>query len=264
MKMESFPLSMVKLLDLTTPIRASIHRSKANSHTHKMKKILTPCLFALVAITLTVSPQAYASLLRAPNKTYSYDTSTGLAWLDVGITSNISYADFFGSNGNVWRENGWRLATGAELSTLFNNNLSALTKSPPRETNGAPAYGGSFSDFYAARQQDPRQEVANLIETLGGKTIDLGLGSYGIIGIIDRASECIGGCSAHAPAALVAYSDGTSEAYINGGVSDTFSHPWYGKFLVSSSTPTIPEPDSYFLAAAGIFIIAARNFRTKS
>lgn len=48
----------------------------------------------------------------------TYDAATGLYWLDLTETLNLSVPDVLGGSGN-WIANGWRYATPAEICALF-------------------------------------------------------------------------------------------------------------------------------------------------
>ncbi len=50
--------------------------------------------------------------------TYSYDTKTGLDWLDTTKTAGLSYSAVKAGAGG-WLSSGWRYATGAEVRDLF-------------------------------------------------------------------------------------------------------------------------------------------------
>ena len=206
---------------------------------------------------------ARAVLVDIPGQNYSDDTSTGLRWLDVGVTSGLTYDQLMQGLGNSWYANGWRLATGEELSALYSSNLPSLTTAPALDSNGQPFYGGAITDFYAPTQPDPTQSIAKFISVLGGQTLTFGSEAYGLLGLIDRAAICTGGCSAHAVSTVAAYYDGRGEVSIAGGMVDNSAHPWVGRFLVTAQVSAVPEPEAYALALAGLGVLGLAIRRRK-
>ncbi len=69
----------------------------------------------LLAALCSLSPANAAFL---DHGTYSTDSNTGLAWLDVTQTAGISFSDMQNGAGG-WLSSGWRYATGLEVSNLF-------------------------------------------------------------------------------------------------------------------------------------------------
>jgi hypothetical protein len=109
---------------------------------------------ALVAVDLAASGDALVTL----------DDTTGLLWLDVGLTDGFSYNDVASGLGNSWYAGGWRHATSDEMCGLFAAYVLALDPCPnvpatalPQgaadyllsfmEPNSEP--GGSFSESVA-------------------------------------------------------------------------------------------------------------------
>jgi hypothetical protein len=71
------------------------------------------CILALLSLTWTA--QSHATLI-----SYGYftrDTATGLDWLDVNLTSGLSY-DAVASGAGRYIPDGWRYAPGGEIDAL--------------------------------------------------------------------------------------------------------------------------------------------------
>lgn len=65
----------------------------------------------LALTTLVLSTSTNAALI--DNDTFTFDTSTGLNWLDLSETAGMSYSQALSSN------SGWRYATYGEVQNLF-------------------------------------------------------------------------------------------------------------------------------------------------
>ncbi len=57
-------------------------------------------------------------LVAAGDKLITYDTETGLDWLDLGVTAGLSYNEVLGGAGG-YIGNGWRFAKANEIDALF-------------------------------------------------------------------------------------------------------------------------------------------------
>ena len=133
------------------------------------------------------SPQPSATpLVDIVGQQYSYDSTTGLRWLDPSVTVGLSFPTV--TNSSLYAE-GWRYATGDEVNALLRSNLPSLTTALAADVHGDPFYGGATTDFYAPPQLDLAGETATLIATLGGPTFTWGSGNdaaYGMITQCDR------------------------------------------------------------------------------
>ena len=61
------------------------------------------------------------------------DDTTGLLWLDLSLTENLSYVDVLNGAGNSWIAEGWRYATTAEICSLFSTYVAAVSPCPGHE-----------------------------------------------------------------------------------------------------------------------------------
>ena len=85
-------------------------------------------VFALSALVCVFSLPPHATLIDFGNVTR--DTDSGLDWLDVPITANLSYRGVLDGVGNTWLADGWRYATGSEVCALFHSAMP--TYQPPK------------------------------------------------------------------------------------------------------------------------------------
>lgn len=197
---------------------------------------------------------------------YSYDSTTGLNWLNPSATAGLSYPAVTSSSTLMLQ--GWRYATGEELNALLRSNLPSLTTALAADVSGNPFYGGATSDFYAPPQFDTAGETTNLIATLGGRTITYGGGDgvYGILGQFDRIATCSGiGCLfSHAVAGIAVGPNGqNAQAFLAGGAADCCPDGRVGSFLVRSSLTPVPLPPVTLLFISGIIgLIAITATRT--
>lgn len=174
------------------------------------------------AVALALSGAAHATLVWVPGQNAGFDTTTRLRWLNVNAASDLTYAELITS---TWYADGWRLATGEEVSALFFTYLTLLTTAPSLDADGLPFTAGKVEDFYAPWQSDPSGSTRDFMDLLGGPTISLPGGVH-LTGLIDQVSPCTGTCTAHGLASLVALSDGQVRVTIGGGQQDTFAYPY--------------------------------------
>jgi hypothetical protein len=74
------------------------------------------CLFAFA---LVMASSAYAIPILIDRVTYITDTSTGLDWLDVTASRNMSYLDVSAQFGTGGKFAGWEYATVNEVEGLW-------------------------------------------------------------------------------------------------------------------------------------------------
>jgi hypothetical protein len=138
------------------------------------------CLFRLVA--LVIASSANATLI--DHGTYLTDTITGLDWLDVILSRNMSYLDVSAQFGIGGEFSGWQYATVNEVEGLWTSAgllpgiAQACSPSPP-----------------CLAVYDPLPPLAQLIGLLGDTTSQ----SLGFTGVMALTSTPYGspwpGCS---------------------------------------------------------------------
>src|SRR3954468_17360248 len=74
---------------------------------------------AFMGLAVGFATPAAATTILEDHGSYTVDTSTGLAWLDLTETTNLSYNDVHDDVFTSFMSQGWRFATAAELSQLF-------------------------------------------------------------------------------------------------------------------------------------------------
>ena len=72
-------------------------------------------VWILALLSLTWTAQSHATLIS--HGYFTRDTATGLDWLDVNLTSGLSY-DAVASGAGGYVPDGWRYATGGEIDAL--------------------------------------------------------------------------------------------------------------------------------------------------
>ena len=72
---------------------------------------------ALCVLTISGTIPAHATII--DNGTYTTDTATGLDWLDVTASTNLSFSYVSSQFGTGGQFEGWRYASGADFTTLL-------------------------------------------------------------------------------------------------------------------------------------------------
>jgi hypothetical protein len=60
----------------------------------------------------------------------TYDSLGGFEWLDLTLTTDLSYDDITQGGGNTWVSDGWRYATSSEVCALFDTYGATPTPCP--------------------------------------------------------------------------------------------------------------------------------------
>lgn len=162
------------------------------------------------------------------------DTDTGLDWLDLTLTTNVSLDDIQADVGG-WISDGWMHATRAEACQLFANagNTSFASTCP-------------FQELASAFVSEAESLVALLGDT-GGE------GPF-FQGYLERPDPTK--ASTDFGRVGVAKSPGPTVWEVI-AVGSTGADPSTGNFLVRA----IPEPSSAALLPAGLALLAARRLR---
>ena len=106
----------------------------------------------------------------AGDKKAIYETSTGLTWLDFGVTNNKSYNQVLAELDSTYL--GWRLPTESEVKNLWNSTIDTETKPPSSDYNheylenmSAPVYYKDIFDLWGANVIEINQlNTANLFK----------------------------------------------------------------------------------------------------
>ncbi len=214
--------------------------------------------FFLILLLLSISTFSYAIVI--DNGKYTTDTESGLDWLDVTESVDMSFdyvSSQFGTGGEF---SGWRYATASELDSLIIN------------------YGGiAGSGFNLYAEQD--ESVTGGLISLLGSTFDEyylnldGQTYYEHTGVNKRyttgiLADTISGLNHYTakifnriPSIIYPL---PSESYteLKGNIMFYVAKSkWGGSFLVRDSVAAVDEPASFILMVLGLlgFIVAHRN-----
>ena len=193
------------------------------------------CTFALL-----LSAPAHASLI--DNGAFTTDTSTGLDWLDLTTTRNLSYLDVTAQLATTF--SGYRYATVDEVKSLW------------FDAGIAGAAGACTPVPACFDEMAPVAAVQNLVDLLGGNTWPANFGFTGVIALTSTPyappdwSGCGSNCTAYVTPEL-SIGDGPETAIIVEGLRDYIADPTYGSWLVRQTSP-VPLPAALPLFASGL------------
>jgi hypothetical protein len=193
-------------------------------------------------VTAMLGPTAAsAALLDLGNTTQ--DTSTGLEWLDVTLSTNKSF-DEVSSQFNVGGEFfGYRYASGYEVSLLF-------TDAGVSNPYTGPGHGGDENDHYFALM-----DLLGMTLVTSDQWETRGITSDHSLARIMVAGPCPAG-------------DPTVGCYVALSSYDAFpsteKHPWVGSFLVQISDAPVPAALPLFATGLGLLGFAARRRKRTS
>jgi MYXO-CTERM domain-containing protein len=193
-------------------------------------------LLLAAAVLVTAPTVSNAALIDAG--TYTTDTATGLDWLDLTASSNLSYnyvSSQFGSGGLF---EGWRYATSAETEALLQNLGFTIGYS-------VGAIGSAPAGYAAA--------LTNLVNLFGDTLATSGPSYRGALGLTSQVD---------APGShrrLGAYTESfgaiywleTSGSSVCCSIVDSAQNSFFGSYLVRNSA-SVPEPGSLALATLGL------------
>lgn len=198
-----------------------------------MKKIFIPAIGLFVACTLSVSAQA-ALIGHAANNSLNtnltWDDVTGLEWLDLSLTSGMSYLDAESTYSS------FRHATHAEVTALFT-------------TAGYDGHGGVYT--YA------NGVMANSLRSLMGNTTYSGWQWYnGTSGLIDFNLNS----SLNYKYTLSPFNTAKVDAYST-KLKTYGGSQGVGNYLVR--TAVVPEPTTLMLLTPALIGLAVARRRVK-
>ena len=204
-----------------------------------MNRAKTPCIALAVYL---LSPVAHATLIDAGDSTI--DTSTGLEWLDLGLTADWSILDteasaFFGP---------YRWATESEILGLFE-----YVSGPGTRTAGDSASGADAAQWARASE---------LIGLLGPSGNVNGFYIMGVSREVFLGNDGAG--DLYGRGYMRASSDGVSWDSLSPSRQlfyETDSRPGIGSWLVR--TVAVSEPDTLALFGLGMVALAVSRRRRK-
>lgn len=219
-------------------------------------------LFTLASLAAALAAPVQAAII--DHGDYLTDTASGLDWLDVTLSVNLSYDAVNAQLGAGGQFAGWRYATGDEFNTLVMNatgtptagNYGYINQEPDR-TDALVALLGSTLDTYWVDAYGTTYDAA--AGRAEGEGVDY---TYGMLADLT---------SFGAPWIAMLY-DG--DYAINQPVNDysqahfaftgtTLAAPMTGSFLVRQQA-SIPEPPAIALLALGLLGLGAARRRARA
>ena len=190
---------------------------------------------ASVVATLILSSNANAAMVSMDLNTLgdgliTHDTVTGLNWLDLSVTSGMSYNDAHTNNP------GWRYASNLEVEGLFESMFDAYSDNYP---DNSSRIIGTTSTQYA--------QLTNFINLFGSTAQNIGgyIASVALYVDEDGMYRAVGGT----------LDDASSQVF---GIEHSidflqyaiYGHPEFGTLMVSTSP--VPVPPTVWLFGSGL------------
>lgn len=225
------------------------------------KSLNLKAALALSAFAFTTGAEA-SSIVSYADGSRSWDTTTGLLWLDLTHTINRSYLDVSANLGIGGDFAGYRYATAYEVLSLWEHAGIG---------GGTTLACGGPDCIFAERV--PSSPVMDLVSLLGGDTWAPSFGFGGVIALSSTLSvACIGcGYTAYMTPELRVYYEynnpqvfGLADALVVEGLRNDIADSSYASWLVSTDTiAPVPLPAALPLFAAGLGAIGFMGWRKK-
>lgn len=220
-----------------------------------------PTLFALASLAAALAAPVKAAII--DHGDYLTDTATGLDWLDVTQSVNLSYDVVNAQLGAGGQFAGWRYATGDEFNTLVTNatgtptagNYGYINQEPDRTDALVALLGSTLDTYWTDAYGITYDASAGRAE---GEAVDY---TYGMLADLTSFGS---------PWIAMIY-DG--DYAINEVVNDyTYAHRAFtgtslanaltGSFLVRRQT-SVPEPSTIALIAIGLLGLGVARRHTR-
>jgi hypothetical protein len=173
------------------------------------------------------------------NGTYTTDTTSGLNWLDLTETTNLTYSYVSGELSAGGMFEGWRYATDEEVIALFEQFNIDLSVGAPAYQNNAPAPQG----------------LIDIVALLGNTLNEYDSSyDYGVLGITADTRPTSDPAFAKNRMGAFHYSP-SNEMYYNASdyeiTSVDVANIYLGSYLVADTT-TVPVPAAAWLFGSGL------------
>jgi hypothetical protein len=196
-------------------------------------RALSASIFCLLGLCGVAKPNSLVDM--GP---FTTDTATGLDWLDLTASKNLSFQDVSSQFGPGGIFAGYRYATVAEVRTLWVD--AGLI-------NGVPDTGQCAGTSYCFAATYPIAPVANLVNLIGDTWAQPFLDMA--IGLTATSLDVL--CSiqytCYVTPELRIYGS-FAEVLVDEGLRDYIADPHYGSWLVRQSASSVPVP----IAGAGL------------
>ncbi len=213
-------------------------------------------LFGLLSSSVALAEITAKDLNVNGDGLLTVDSRTGLEWLDIPVTTRLSYNDIMADKGG-WLSKGFRYATGAELNGLF--------QSAGLETPDYARFPELKYEFFS--RDDSKGKAFSLLQMLGPTITDSisNSGPYALFlaGLVADTYQ-LGGDTPIAQQYLTFDSNKVYYHYHLGGqIFRDVQDPDIGSFLVRAVAP-VPEADTYAMMLAGLGVVAISAKRKRA
>jgi hypothetical protein len=209
-----------------------------------MRKMITR-LAACFALTAAASTQALpivqADAFAVGDNKAALETSTGLVWMDFGVTVDESYSEVVSKLDTKYK--GWRLPTGSEVTHLWNSLFSAMPGwyvYPTISFLDQPNLDQEFEDIFNILGYG--KDSTHIVTNMNTGDVDTWK-SKSAYGVFKYESGEFGWVRMSEPYDNI-HNDDSVLLHLNVDASD-----WYGTLLVKSEAP---EPSTLMLLTLGL------------